>query len=80
MGHLSAVRNLERSLHRCRGLFDESRNPCRSGEKGTAMIAALRQYLASRRLQRIVDERRRSFECQDYAKRREAALRGLGRA
>ena len=39
------------------------------------MIRYLRQYLAMRQLQRLVDQRRNSFECQDYAKRRAAALK-----
>ena len=40
------------------------------------MIRAFRQMLARRRLQRMVDDRRNSFEIQDYRKRREAALKG----
>ena len=39
------------------------------------MIALLRRHLARRRLQRIVDARRNSFEVIDYAKRRQAALK-----
>jgi hypothetical protein len=38
--------------------------------------ARIRQVLARRRLQRIVEARRASFEVRDYAKRREAALKG----
>jgi len=48
------------------------------------MIArALRTYRiwkAQRRLQKLVDARRQSFEVIDYRKRRDAALRGLRRA
>jgi hypothetical protein len=40
------------------------------------MIRLVRQYLARRRLQRMVETRRSSFEIQDYRKRREAALKG----
>jgi hypothetical protein len=35
----------------------------------------LRIYLARRRLQRIVDRTRNSFECQDFAKRRSSMLK-----
>ena len=35
----------------------------------------LRRYLARKRLQRIVDERCKSFEVQDYRRRRAAALK-----
>ena len=44
------------------------------------MMGYLRQWIAARRLQRLVEQRRQSFEVQDYAKRREAALRGHRRA
>jgi len=36
----------------------------------------LRTILARRRLARIVERERNSFRCQDYRKRREAALKG----
>lgn len=36
----------------------------------------IKQWLAARRLHRIVMERRNSFEITDYRKRRAAALRG----
>jgi hypothetical protein len=39
----------------------------------------IRQWLAKRRLQRIVEARRKSFEVIDYRRRRQAALKGLGR-
>jgi hypothetical protein len=39
------------------------------------MIRALRQHFARRRLARMVEQRRNSFECQDYRKRRAAALK-----
>jgi hypothetical protein len=39
------------------------------------MIRYLRQWLAVRRLNRLVEKRRRSFEVQDYRKRREAMLK-----
>lgn len=35
-----------------------------------------RQYLARRRLARMVNERRNSFAIQDYRRRRAAALKG----
>lgn len=38
-------------------------------------MRALRIFLARRRLQKLVDARRKSFECQDHAKRRQAALK-----
>lgn len=47
------------------------------------MIQAIRNFLfvrrhmkACRELQRLVDERRRSFKTEDYRRRREAALKG----
>jgi hypothetical protein len=40
------------------------------------MIAYVRQWLAVRRLNRLVQKRRASFEVQDYRRRREAALKG----
>lgn len=42
------------------------------------MIARIRQMLARRRLQRMVNERRNSFECEQYRRRRAAALKGRG--
>jgi hypothetical protein len=45
------------------------------------MIRYIRQYLAHRRLQKLVERQRNSFEIQDYRKRRAAVLkhtRGLG--
>lgn len=44
------------------------------------MIHYIRQWLAVRRLNRLVEKRRQSFEIMDYKRRRAAALRGLGRA
>jgi hypothetical protein len=40
----------------------------------------IKRWLARRRLQKMVDTARNSFACQDYRKRRQAALKGLGRA
>lgn len=40
------------------------------------MIAALKRALARHRLQRMVDQRRQSFELEQYRRRRAAALRG----
>ncbi len=40
----------------------------------------IKQWLAARRLHRIVMERRNSFEVMDYRKRRAAALKGKRRA
>jgi hypothetical protein len=39
------------------------------------MLRYIRQLLAIRRLNKLVEARRRSFEIQDYAKRRQAALK-----
>lgn len=39
------------------------------------MIRAFRTYLARRKLEKLIAKRRQSFECQDYARRREAALK-----
>lgn len=39
----------------------------------------IRRWLARRKLQRIVDQARNSFVCEDY-RRRAAALKGMGRA
>jgi hypothetical protein len=44
------------------------------------MIRYLRQYLACRRLQKLVDARRKSYEHRRFVERRQAALRGLGKA
>jgi hypothetical protein len=44
------------------------------------MIRSIRIWLAHRRLQKLVERQRNSFEVQDYRKRRAAALKGLGRA
>jgi hypothetical protein len=41
----------------------------------TAGAAVIRQWLAKRRLQRIVEARRNSFEVIDYRRRRQAALK-----
>jgi hypothetical protein len=43
------------------------------------MIRALRQHFARRRLARMVAERAASFECQDYRRRRAAALKARRR-
>jgi hypothetical protein len=43
------------------------------------MIRRLRRYFACRRLQRIVDATRNSFELEQYRRHRQAALKGLGR-
>lgn len=40
----------------------------------------IKQWLAARRLHRIVMERRNSFEIMDFRKRRAAALKGKRRA
>jgi len=40
----------------------------------------IKQWLAARRLHRMVMERRNSFEIMDYRKRRAAALKGKRRA
>lgn len=40
----------------------------------------IKQWLAARRLHRIVMERKNSFEIMDYRKRRAAALKGKRRA
>lgn len=39
----------------------------------------IRRWLARRRLARIVHETRTSFACEQYRRRRAAALKGLGR-
>jgi hypothetical protein len=43
------------------------------------MIARLKQWLAARKLQKLVEQRRNSYEVQDFRKRRQAALKGLAR-
>jgi hypothetical protein len=43
------------------------------------MIALIRQYLAKRRLQALVEANRNSFTTQDYARRRAAAKLGIDR-
>ena len=40
-----------------------------------ALLATRRKHLACARLERIVSERRNSFEIRDYTKRRAAALK-----
>lgn len=44
------------------------------------MIRRFRQWLAVRRLNRLVEARRRSYEVETYRRHRAAALKGLGRA
>ena len=44
------------------------------------MIRLIRMHLAKRKLDRLVRKQRQSFECEQYRRRREAALRGIGRA
>jgi len=44
-----------------------------------ALLATRRKQLACARLERIVSERRNSFEIRDYAKRRAAALKARPR-
>ena len=44
------------------------------------MIRRLRIWLAVRRLNRLVEQRRNSFEVEQYRRHRAAALKGLGRA
>jgi hypothetical protein len=39
------------------------------------MIRTIRQWFAVRRLNRLVAKQRSSFECQQYRRRREAALK-----
>jgi len=41
-------------------------------------VATRKRQLACARLERIVSERRNSFEIRDYAKRRAAALKARG--
>jgi hypothetical protein len=38
------------------------------------MIARLKQWLAARKLQRLVEQRRNSFEVEQYRRRRQAML------
>ena len=42
------------------------------------MIRLLKQWAACRRLNKLVQQRRASFEIQDYRKRRAAALKARG--
>jgi hypothetical protein len=44
------------------------------------MIRYLKIWLAHRRLQKLVERQRDSYECRRYRERRAAALKGLGRA
>lgn len=44
------------------------------------MIARFRRYLAARRLARMVERQRNSFACQDYRRRRAAALKHTRKA
>lgn len=44
------------------------------------MIRHIRQWIAVRKLNRLVEARRRSFEIEQYRRHRAAALKGLGRA
>lgn len=44
------------------------------------MIRLIRTWLAVRRLDKLVKQRRNSFECEQYRRHRNAALKGLGRA
>ncbi len=43
------------------------------------ITARYAQHKAARKLQRITDAKRVSFDCEQYRRRRAAALRGLGR-
>ena len=43
------------------------------------MTKRLKMFLAKRKLQKMVERNRRSFFVIDYGKRRQAALKGLGR-
>jgi hypothetical protein len=43
------------------------------------MIRRIRRYPAKRRLARIVETTRDSFELEQYRRHRQAALKGLGR-
>ena len=38
-----------------------------------------RQWIACRKLNKLVEQRLRSFECESYRRHRAAALKGLGR-
>lgn len=44
------------------------------------MIRRFKIYLAHRRLQKLVERQRDSYEIRRYRERRAAALKGLGRA
>jgi hypothetical protein len=43
------------------------------------MIRRLKSYIAKRKLQRMVEQRRKSFECEQYRRRRAAALKHFRR-
>jgi hypothetical protein len=45
----------------------------------TGILTTIRQHLARRRLERIVQANRDSYENRRYRERRQAALKGLGR-
>jgi hypothetical protein len=40
------------------------------------MIRLLKQYIACRRLNKLVSKQRQSFECEQYRRHRAAALKG----
>ena len=42
-------------------------------------IRYARQWLACRKLNRLVERQRASYECESYRRHRYAALKGLGR-
>lgn len=44
------------------------------------LIRTIRSRIAARRLARVVEQQRESYECRRYRERRAAALRGMGRA
>lgn len=44
------------------------------------IIARVKQWLACRRLNKLVAERKASFACQDYARRRASALKATRKA
>lgn len=44
------------------------------------MIRFIKQWLACRKLAKLVTQRRNSYECESYRRHRAAALKGLGRA
>jgi hypothetical protein len=55
---------------------------CDSGEgwERRTLIQRIRIWSARRKLEKLLRQRRSSFEHQSYIRRREAALKGLGRA